>query len=913
MAPKDTPSLSAKRKLATDASQAARKRTKIYDARTLAVQSSDAALSKTGELDVSAFVAAREFEIRALEAGIRNSRTVLSSRAFQKVPRNLRRRTASHNVKRVPKRLRARAKREMIEDNTATVTARRRKPTEQLRLRLETARRLQGLNARSKAKRAERAAAKAASKLPTDASPHDVNIAPRVPKIKKNKLSHPAEPPSKFKKRQRAKTWLPTHMFHAKRAHLTDHKEPLWRFAIPLSPTEKCYRPTHRAGGARGAIAWDMSYISTIGLEGRESSLEGLLRSLGVDGEEAWGAKGRKWRAGTRSLEAWVFERDGDKRLVAPVTLIWCGMEKQEDVEMAGVGATNPKKPPSRRMFLRVHPSAFLQVWEEILKVSKMQRPQVMAEDLRFEIGSIDVIGPSAIEALLAALKPVPKSDGDKLPQGSSEAVWPLLSGLTNVASLPQSALLAFNISDPRLHFPPRTIKPPTSDDEFNNLATLLSSWPPDSSHLKPDLFSRPARLTASRLLPSQKAINRRKTLAGPGQYPVPKDTDPHIPVIIYASRPRTLSKNSGQQGTMTVLLPWKCVVPVWYSIMYYPLSSGGNPRFGGLVEHQQLAFERGEPWFPGDFPGTKAGWEWELRERERQKEEWERKPKGKRVEYDSIVLSAGQKGEIGHGWACDWERLVPQPQAEQSTEIEGGSDSEMQDKDKTKRRRRKPADPASMVPPFGIHQLSASAALCLVSRKPKSGSPTSPAQSLHGEHALTTVKITVLGRGTPTPRARIYRLPTTDPVLREQWLSLLEDTLSPNGKSSSRKNPRNNKHRKGPIDPNPLIDALDTDEPIHLPIPAEEDLIGFGTTGNYNLSAGKGTGIGAVLLHKVGSYNLPVSPVVGEENTTNGGHAQAISTRKNVAALGKEKLMRTCIVRTSGERLGRLAFWEVV
>lgn len=92
---------------------ASRKRAKTIDARTLAVQSADSALSATGELDVAAYVGAREFEIRALEAGMQRSRSALTSRAFQQVPRSLRRRTASHNVKRVPKRLRARAKREV--------------------------------------------------------------------------------------------------------------------------------------------------------------------------------------------------------------------------------------------------------------------------------------------------------------------------------------------------------------------------------------------------------------------------------------------------------------------------------------------------------------------------------------------------------------------------------------------------------------------------------------------------------------------------------------------------------------------------------------------------------------------------------------------------------------------------------
>jgi ribonuclease P/MRP protein subunit POP1 len=96
-----------------NASNASRKRAKTFDARTLAVQSADAALSATGELDVAAYAAARAFEINALEQGMQRSRSVLTTRAFQKVPRALRRRTASHNVKRVPRRLRARAKREV--------------------------------------------------------------------------------------------------------------------------------------------------------------------------------------------------------------------------------------------------------------------------------------------------------------------------------------------------------------------------------------------------------------------------------------------------------------------------------------------------------------------------------------------------------------------------------------------------------------------------------------------------------------------------------------------------------------------------------------------------------------------------------------------------------------------------------
>jgi ribonuclease P/MRP protein subunit POP1 len=88
------------------------KRAKINDARTIAKQTNDAAFSN-GELNVDQFVKAREYEIKALEEGLRTSKNARTTRAHQDLPNELRRRTASHNVKRVPTRLRKRLGREV--------------------------------------------------------------------------------------------------------------------------------------------------------------------------------------------------------------------------------------------------------------------------------------------------------------------------------------------------------------------------------------------------------------------------------------------------------------------------------------------------------------------------------------------------------------------------------------------------------------------------------------------------------------------------------------------------------------------------------------------------------------------------------------------------------------------------------
>ena len=89
------------------------KRVKLRDQRHILAQSSEKALNKNGDLDVSAFVKARGYEIRAMGVSMAESKKALSTRAFQSVPRAMRRRTASHNIKRVPKRVRRRAAKEV--------------------------------------------------------------------------------------------------------------------------------------------------------------------------------------------------------------------------------------------------------------------------------------------------------------------------------------------------------------------------------------------------------------------------------------------------------------------------------------------------------------------------------------------------------------------------------------------------------------------------------------------------------------------------------------------------------------------------------------------------------------------------------------------------------------------------------
>ena len=817
----------------------------------------------------------------------------------------------------------------MKDDNTPIITSRRRKPTPHQRLRLEKAKELKKRGALSKKRRDGKE-----KKQPGEKDPEEmVSIAPRIPKSKKDTLSKPAKPPAKFRKRQIHKSWLPTHLYHAKRAHMTSPKEPLWRFAIPLTPTEKCYRTTHRAVASRGCVAWDTSYMATIGLEGVESSLLGLMRSLGVEENMLIGRRGVKWRRGTRWWEGWIRQRDGERTLIAKVGIMWCldvtaagdletgtpskevpkatefqgneprtGTAVQQNAEVLhGRGQTQGLKAPKRKLLLRGHPSAFFQTWNEILKVAKIQRPAIMIEDLRFEIGSIEITGPESTEALIGVLRqakfPTSVTESNAMEGRDDEwediespyQVWSQLTGVTNPASLPPNCILGFNASDPRLHHPPSTVRFPDPDTSDDRLLELIASWPPDQITNAYNLFDRVKRLTASRKLVSQKAINRRKGDALPGEHPTPSIKDPEIPILLMASR----TTATAAQGSWTLLLPWDCVLPVWYSLMHYPLSSGGNPRFGGLRQTRQIAFEQSVPWYPADYPGTRAGFEWELMEREKKKQEWEKRPRGKRVAWESVELGKGRKGEIGLGWACDWERLLqgsPAPLEQEKTSSTEAAKETMTDKAGTTDTSKAPTNPTqqpteSPCPPLNIHHLVA----------PHLATPPFP------DSALSPVHLTLLTTGHPTRNARIYRLPTTNTELRTKWLALTHPT-----KFSKHSRPPRSK--QGPpkdlaphqrtqslaaslLTPSPaLLDAEKglpkAGDPSYPCVPDEVDLIGFVTTGNYNLGEGKCEAIG----------NIAVARVLGEEN----------KKRK-----GEERNL--CIVREAGQSVGRLSKWRFV
>ncbi|GAP91327.1 putative POPLD domain-containing protein [Rosellinia necatrix] len=884
----------------------AAKRTKVYESRSIAVQSPHAAL-QDGELNVQSFVNSMAFEINALDESMRRSRTSGASRAFQRVPFTMRRRTAAHNYKRIPKRLHKRAKHEMVEDNTPTVNSRTRKPKKtRARLRAETAHRLGILAKRKRLLKIKKS---------VGADSEAITARAARPKIRTNELNDLPVTAPRYRKRQLNKTWLPTHIWHAKRARITPPSEPQWGFSLPLTPTQKNYRPTHRIQWEKGAMCWDMSYMATIGLFGKENIIQNILKSIGLGQESLWNNKGIRWRIGAVHWTGNLSREDKNTaRFIGPATIFWNPPSPSEAPEA---------NTTLRQLFIRIHPSAFFEAFNELLRLARAYKPRPYLQDLRHEIGSIDVTGPDATEALLGVLKPFESN-----PKESHVSRFETLLGLRDPASLPLGSLLSFSIIDPRLKYPPQQVRSPVATNQQAQIRLLecVSAFRKDEPPGPYQLFDRDARFKSSKL-PSQKSLNRRRGKTSPGTALEPGSIDPPIPIILLACRN---SNETRIPGTWTILLPWKCVKPVWYSLMHYPLSTGGNPSFGGLDEIRQLAFERGQPWFPGDVPGTDAGNAWETRERQARRKTWDRKPKGKRVNWESLDLGAGRRGEIGVGWSCDFETLFNLRDPKSTDKEPPASDGDDDGEDHDMPGVAEPAKPSPKKQASSANPEANPEPLAAISYLPKSifnnYLSTRPASPLPPNSTIT-VCVKLLGRGVVTTCARIYRLPvnatppplpaatttTTTPPgvpaaksppgdalpadLREQWLAqrparrksgerppvaagatpetrrraLAASLISPPGTYPA---------------PPPNADAMGAGR--HPLCPGAADLVGFVTTGSFNMRDGRGEAIATL------SARLAAEEMARYANP-------------------RDPAARVCVVRDAGQGVGWLARWEIV
>ncbi|KAK6508075.1 hypothetical protein TWF506_010181 [Arthrobotrys conoides] len=558
------------------------KRRKRQDAREISAQTIECAF-REGQFDPVSFVSSREYEIKSLLRSMNSSKNAQRKRAFQSLPRELRRRTAAHNPNRVPRRVRETARKELAEDNT---TFRKKRRDYRPSARRLNANQLRMLSVRNNS-----------LMIPGTISGSRQTASNRLGRTR----SYLGSKSSRYRKRQRHKTWLPTHMWCAKRARMVFK----WGFSLAETPNLKCYRPTYQAATRDGCIAVDTSYYATILLIGRERDLKRSLAKFLPPHDFA--VVGRSVVCGESTRSTWMYEKgEWPNKPLAPIQVVWCPIDRPDEM----------KEQELRKVMLRVHPAS----WDDAWKVAAAcaTASDCVCKNLRFEIGSIELVGPRTANTLRA-----------------------LLNSNLDLEDFPVHGVKHSSGRDPRLSsFRLHTAIPcPPFQENTTNHAE--------------GLFNTKFRNASVKAQVSQKTLNSRISKSGLGQT-ARSAAATEIPFVLMRETlgTQTYSGHTPFKASLShrwsILLPWKWVRTFWLVLMRMP-----GVRLGGLKELQQLTLESGVGYFPTDFPSTRAGKIEALERAQAQLTRVSRRSimKTKSSQKSKLAASAGSQANSGYPW----------------------------------------------------------------------------------------------------------------------------------------------------------------------------------------------------------------------------------------------------------------------
>ncbi|KAL8413293.1 hypothetical protein RB594_004782 [Gaeumannomyces avenae] len=702
-------------------------------------------------------------------------------------------------------------------------------------------------------------------------------------------LDMPDSPPPREGGKREKRGQLPTHIWHAKRAKMSTGDNPFFSKPTPLNMNTKTVRKMHRALNT-SAFMRDASHRGFIQLSGSADDLRAVLRSIGVHPKGAT----MDWVRGCRVWVGMISGAGPSGHLgdVTPARAIWNPLPTR---------AVSPEISGQRQVLIEVEPDTEGRVLELLQYAAKgphQKSGPVAITDLSAELGCIDLHGPGATANLLGVVRPHHVPDA----AGYESTHWRLLAALkrTQMDMLGYNICLGLSAAPPDRPPPDRTAAPQEgADDEVEELLAAQEAWATEENPRPFALFD-PARRA--------KALYAIRRKQGQPASKVGKDDADPIPILLVCSHPKAHGLGAG----WTLICQREAVKTFWLRLASQKTGPGAaRPMEVACFEETHRAHtERGVPFFPVDFPTTRAGLAWELKERERLGNEWEGRPKGKRTSWKALNLrpqgcrdSSSRKGEHGDPFACDWEYMFA---------LRCKPKDDHGENNKRQQNGQPPTDPPALdvethplmgsivnVKPCGLRDYILAATRRLDTNAAK---PTVP------EFALVTVQITMFGGGVPNPRARVYTLPehknTEKRALREAWLGEFESARvgkQQGPKSDDRRFPQfaSLRDRKqilaaslfGGTDAMGAAGGESERKPSAPPLAAlEADLIGFVTSGGYNLATGRGQAIAHLSAARV----VELGAAAANEGEDDGS-------------------WHRCIVRNVGETLCRPAVWRLV
>ncbi|KAJ3860541.1 POP1-domain-containing protein [Lentinula novae-zelandiae] len=786
-----------------------RKKQKLADARTIAIQSpittsnavagpsrlgstvNDKLKRLPGAIDVEKFAEVSSVCLSRLSPNrCRQGSSASTTRAWQVLPRHLRRRAASHNPRRVPLRLRDKARSEM--------DPMRRKVLGRAMPKLGKERRL----------------------------PKEVI----------------------FMNRQHDKRWLETHIWHAKRMKM----ENMWGYRLAVTPTEKAFRPSHRAS-IHGSILHDSSYLSLIEMKGPEATLKAILEMCCDAQDVSPGAQ--RYTSGARVCKTHIYAPNRyPLGLICPITVMWKSrpsiMSKPlEDASKykKGKGKNKQKEVPPeasdnmRILWIYFHPSVYDEVFSALRTVTSQTLEAAGSQgvivdveliDIRGEVGIFEIMGPKSNQVLQGSLSPVMAQASDDF-----KKFWASLGNIQSCGSVPRGMIIGFLVNDPRLRFPPKNAK--VQLPVGNSVSSSIGVFP-SAALAACNVWEQNIRMQLKNPRYQTKDINARRAQNPiPGTLLSPLRQDDRIPAMLI----QTSYQHSASNDTESIE-GWTFIFPAGWSMAFFQQLTYTGTRVAGQRERQTQAFEAGTAYFPSDYPSTSAYKIHISARAEKEKAKWARTPAAKRVNYRKLGTRSP--------WIPDWEvvlglkEMPDQPldddEEENADDVE---DLDMQDLITTQREPEESLEQQRedflvnhdpVVGPWLLRGLEVSSIVSDLSEDlVPSQSLLATLNRLRAKRSLEPLESTIkpdellnsalVSVRSPSDLSLVYSIPDSE---LQEW--------------------RKGLTRAG-VDPIPAEVEF-----VNLPdiVPAPSSIIGYITTGGFSLSRGEGFAIGAMSLTRL-------------------------------------------------------------
>ncbi|KDE07210.1 hypothetical protein MVLG_02433 [Microbotryum lychnidis-dioicae p1A1 Lamole] len=645
-------------------------------------------------------------------------------------------------------------------------------------------------------------------------------------------------------KRQRGKLWLETHVWHAKRTHMTTR----WGHRLAIRPTEKAFRPSYRAS-VHGALVHDASYLQYIELTGPQDQLEHLVRLLCP--LTPAGPASKRFTSGIRECSANIYPPRPHPDslapppvLIGPACFIW-DVAPPEATAMASSSASTSKAPipgpPLRRLLVRLHPTfnkAVLGVVQTHLKQDPVTLSGIGARPLEQEVLTFELTGQRSTEIIKACLKPTLANAPSKLD------AWKRLDDKAGPAGVPTSMVLGLSVYDPRLSFPPKLAKASTNPSKPQNAkATTLLQPGTELAHVH-DFWSPKVRAALRKPHYTKHDLDQRRAeLLVPGTTLTAQAQDDRIPVLL-VQRSLAAAPNAPE-----AMYGWTLIVPAGWGMAFWTSLVHTQSRVGGLQQVRQQSFEAGLATWPQDFVGTRAFDEYELAREVEDKGYWDRRPPAKRPSWEKLGTEAPWRAEVGQiverRWKGQGFAAGARPGGSQKkllwlveATIARGVEHVLMERERTEGRsktttkqakgKRKASASVTTTKPTGASALVDEYVKRLVEEF-DSASATNEAELLL-ETALVQCRVTPLGRGAPEELGLVYSL---DQECRDKVATGLERKQASGGGDES----------------DDGEDEEEEDAALLCEIPSKEDVMGRITSGGFSLARGRGHAIAVVPL----------------------------------------------------------------